>query len=250
MPQCVYCENTSNLNTQLTISLEDGSRVTVDICDEHSEDATVKSAREAYNVKNNKILEFLEQAKKLGITIQNTPSGLSIVQSNEKPQKTAPKPNKQIIVEDDDSDYVDTSVIDNNRAVTSVGGQTDFGRVESFRSFDIDSQDKLGDARKGRAKLELVEGREGIPLAIPTKRVDGTGTTHIKIVKSEDDNRLQKRFKDMAKDSMSDKVNFARSGYHDTTVTCTVCGGNGTIRQKRGDIECPKCNGSGLISVY
>ena len=61
--QCVYCESSENLNTSLQVKLEDGSRVSVDICDEHAEEATIKSAREAYLAKQDKIKEVLEQAK-------------------------------------------------------------------------------------------------------------------------------------------------------------------------------------------
>ena len=39
MQTCVFCSTTSNLNTQMTITVDD-VKITVDICDEHAETAT------------------------------------------------------------------------------------------------------------------------------------------------------------------------------------------------------------------
>lgn len=262
MTQCVYCESTSDLNTQLTVTLEDGNRVTVDICDAHAEEASVKTAREAYQDKQKKIEEVLAQAKALGIDLsQTTTSGLVVPQQQAPPPQTptAPQPTPQVptpiddeMTEDSD-DVVDTSRLDHRPGMTSVGGNTEMGQVSSHASHQVTGQqDKLDPSLlEGKAKMNLVEGREGMPIAIPEKRVDGTGTTRIKVANTENDNKLQNRFKKMAQDSMDDRVpNFARQGYQNTTTNCTFCRGEGTVSNAGKIIECPKCNGSGIISVY
>ncbi len=117
---------------------------------------------------------------------------------------------------------------------------------------EADQRDVLNRARKGKAKLTVMEGRDGQQLVIPEKRVDGMGTTRLKIVKKEDDTKLQSRFKRMAKDTIEhDKVpNFAREGYQNTQLECPFCHGNCTIVHLKREISCPKCNGAGVISTY
>ena len=66
---CIYCNSADNLNTQLSLKLEDGTIAKVSVCDTHAEDATIKSAREKYIEKTNQLKQFLEQAKQLGIDI-------------------------------------------------------------------------------------------------------------------------------------------------------------------------------------
>jgi len=256
MTQCVYCEKSTDLNTQLTVSLEDGSRITVDICDEHAEDASVKTAREAYLTKQKKIEEVLAQAKALGLDLSQTSSGLTVVKQQEQaPQPQAqPQPKPKLVQEDmDGEDVVDTSLLDHRPGMRSVGGQTELGAVASHASHTVAGQaDKLDQSvLQGKAKMKLVEGREGMPLAIPEKRVDGTGTTRIKVTNVENDQRLQTRFKKMASDSMDDRVpNFARQGYANTTTNCTFCRGEGRVNNAGKIIECPKCGGAGIISIY
>lgn len=260
MTQCVYCDKTSDLNTSLTITLEDGNRVSVDICDEHAEDATVKTAREAYVNKQKQIEDVIAQARALGLEVgPTTQGGLVTVQQTPAPaQAPVPaKPQQREINDDDlgsDEDVVDTSLIDSRPGMMSVGGNTEMGSVASHASFSVNGQQDIlpEDARKGKARMRLVEGRGGQPLAIPEKRVDGTGTTKIKVANIENDQKLQTRFKRMADDSLNDKVpNFARSGYQNTTVNCPFCRGQGEVNQGGGKkIECPKCEGAGLISTY
>jgi len=260
MNQCVYCDKTTDLNTQLTITI-DNDKVSVNICDEHAEEATIKSAREAYLAKQQKINDFLAQAKALGISVQDGPGGVVLAKGPPSSQPSPPpsQPSQQIQVNLDDmtgDDVMDTSKLDNSRAIHSVGGSTEMGSVTSHSSHNVSGQHDVlpQEVRQGKAKMEMMEGREGIPLAIPAKRVDGTGTTLIRLTKIENDNRLQRRFKTMASDTMREfgaKVpDFARSGYQNTTSNCSFCNGQGYVKHGKGDIECPKCHGSGLLSTY
>ena len=246
MNKCVYCDSTENLNVQMTIPYKD-NKVTVWVCDQHAEDASVKSAKVAYEDKQRKIDEFLEQAKSLGIEVQEGPSGLVLVRDNK------PKPQSQLraqpIIQQEDmvgEDVVDTAKLE--RSLQSVGGSTEFGNIESHTAYRVSGERDVlpSEVLQGKAKLTVVEGRSGAPIAIPSKRVDGTGTTQIRIIKKENDQSLQRRFKHMADNSMQDRTpNFAQ-GYSSSTTTCPICRGDGTVSNQM----CPKCDGNGIIPLY
>lgn len=262
MAQCVFCSKPDNLNTSMTITLEDGQKVSVDICDEHAEEATIKSARAAYQGKQAQIEEVLAQAKALGLNIGQTTGGLTVVESAtpdpvpdsmtvqaiEKPAAAPAAP----LLEQDDPDVVPTSKIDGRAGMQSVGGNVSGTAVPSHNSHSMnDLGDKLpAGTTEGHAKMVMAEGRGGQPIMIPKKRVDGTGTTRINISQNETDAQLQERFKRMGQTSQSSHDNQAgpdfRAGYQDTTRDCPFCRGEMEVNGK----ECPKCKGTGIISVY
>ena len=263
MNQCIFCDAVEFLNTQLTITIDNGTKVVVKICDTHAEDATVKLARAAYLDKKLKIDEVIAQAKALGLYVSES-NGLTIAQQHKSDtHESFEKNDPKIIVKApappapvvsapaiDKSIAVPTSKLD--RGVVSVGGNAGGVPVQQLHSHDYNSlSDKLPPGtRDGYAEMTMVEGRGGQPIAIPQRRVDGTGTTRITVVKS-DDNALQSRFKNMAHDSMRDGgPDFGKGGYQDAQRTCPLCRGNTIIKQNKLDITCPKCNGSGQISVY
>ena len=255
MQQCIYCSTNKDLNTQLTITLDNGNRYTVDICDEHAEEASIKSAKAAYLAKQDKIQIILEQAKALGLNISETGAGLVIAEQKPTPTPTPPpKPAHKTQIPETDDGFISTDMIDNrNRSMSSMGGNTQMGSVESHQSYDT-SQARGAlpdDALKGRVKMTVVEGREGQPLSLPQQRIDGTGTTRINVIKSETDQKLQERFKKMAQSSMGGQApDFARDGYRNTTSTCPICRGDGVVNMGKSSQTCPKCNGSGIISTY
>ncbi len=252
--QCIYCESNNNLNTEFAITLDDSSKVQVKICDKHAEEASVKTAKEAYMKKKTLIDELLSKAKALGLELSTTSSGFTTVSS----PKQTPKQNITNIetvdtLTEEDPNVVKTSMLDKQRSFRSVGGDAGGTMVSAHHSIDLSSlEDKLPDAlRDGYAQLAIMEGRAGQPITVPQKRIDGTGTTRITIKKSENDDKLQSRFKKMAQDSMHDNIpDFARAGYKDTTRPCPICRGSGLISQQRQQSPCPKCNGSGMISIY
>ena len=250
--QCIYCGSTTDLNTKLTVSLEDGGKASVDICDTHAEEATVKTAREAYLKKQAMIDEVLKQARALGIDIsQPSSSGLIVAQQAKPPEPKSPQINNtdEFWAQDDGEGWLPTSKVDSisNKGMRSVGGSTEFGAVSSHSSYAVSGEmDKLPESvRNGKVKVEVFEGRAGAPLALPSKRIDGTGTTHIKIIKSENDETLQRRFKGLANSSMQDRQPDFRHGYDDSTRQCPFCNGAGLVKGK----SCPKCGGSGIISL-
>lgn len=251
--QCIFCEANNELNTQLIITLDDSQKITVKICDKHAEDATVRSAKEAYVKKRAIIQEFLDKAKELGLELnESSTSKLTTVTSKPKPITPTELVMTETIEDVNDPNVVKTDLLD-KRQFKSVGGDAGGTQVSSHTSFDVNSlQDKLPDElREGYAQLSVMEGRAGQPITIPHKRVDGTGVTRITIKKSENDDKLQSRFKKMAQDSMSDNIpDFARAGYQNTTRSCPICRGSGNIIQQKTSTLCPKCNGSGMISIY
>jgi len=251
--QCIYCGSAKNLNTSMTVTLDDGIKHTVDICDEHAEEASIKSVKEAFITKQAQIKAVLEQAKALGLNISEV-GGISIAQAESAPQpQQPPQPQPKAKEQPElDDDFIPTDRIDKDRTITSVGGNTAMGNVPSYQSYDVANVrgDLPEDLLKGKVKMEVMEGREGQPIAVPKQRVDGTGTTSINISRAENDSKLQERFKKMAAGSMSDNTpDFARSGYANTTATCPICRGDGTVKMGAKSQMCPKCGGSGFISI-
>jgi len=253
--KCVFC-GSDEINTQMTISLDDGSKVQVGICEEHAEEATVKSVRTAYLAKKQEIDDIIAKARELGIEFTDPGPG-KLITATKIPQPQAVQqetlPTGEELEEGDD--VVSTSVVDNHKGMVSVGGQTEMGSVESVRSIDVNSlTDKLPEeARRGKAKMAIVEAREGQPIVVQQHRTDGTGTTRINVSKKENDATLQRRFKNMANQSMQEDgptPDFARQGYQNSTTTCPLCRGDCVINNGGQKIDCPKCDGAGVISIY
>lgn len=280
MAQCVFCETTVDLNTQIGIKLDDGRKITCDICDQHAEDATPRTVKAAYTDKLSKAEALIAQLKAMGYDVakveeSKSGSGLIIPTIIPKPAPELRRSGPHDTIPEEDlqgDDVVDTAILDSksSKGMLSTGGQASFGggsvSVAAHASLDpagmaannlpADQRAALHQARKGKAKLTVVEGRAGQPLLIPEKRVDGMGTTLIKITKKEDDGRLQGRFKRMAKDSVENDrpPNFAREGYQNSQSDCPICRGACVIiqlvRGVKQEVSCPKCNGSGVISTY
>lgn len=254
MPQsCVFCNSSDNLNTSFTISLDNGEKIVVMICDEHAEDATVKSAKIAYMQKKSQIDALLEQAKALGLELVES-NGLALMKSKPAPapapiQPRTNKPKQDVITED--NDYIPTEVIDGRNAPMPIISSNTAG-VESYSTADLNSiRGKLPEnALKGQAKIGVFEGRQGQPITLVKQRKDGLGTTNVQIVKKENDRALQDRFKRMADNSMRDDTpDFAKSGYHRSFTDCSLCRGSGEVKHGNQLITCPKCQGSGIIDL-
>lgn len=248
MKTCIFCGSTDNLNTELNINV-DGQKITVDICDEHAEDATIKTARGAYLDRQSKIEDLLKQAQMLGLNLSvdgssDTPSKViretpsvknNVVREDVKIKEAPPK------VEELGDDFIPADMLD--RPTQTKGGMVDGHNIESYGSYDYDDfQDKLPeDVRKGHAKLDMVQGDSGRPIAIPVERRDGTGSTKITIKKSSDD-ELQRNFANAAENEVS-----FRNGYNTSLKDCPLCRGTGEIKMNTGLQDCPKCGGVGMI---
>ncbi len=251
---CVYCNAVDNLNTSFNITIDDGSKVVVFICDEHAEDATVKSAKEAFMKKKSQIDALLAQAAALGLKLVEGGSGLSFLQSEEevkeKPKLKPQAPKKEVVVEDD-GDFIPTDIIDRRQmAMPTIVSNT--AGAESYAPSDLNSlRSELPEgALKGQAKIAVFEGRQGVPITLVQQRRDGLGTTNVQIIKKENDQTLQERFKRMADDSVRDNTpDYAKSGYHKSFTDCGLCRGSGNVKNGKNLIICPKCQGSGIINL-
>lgn len=272
MKTCIVCGSAVDLNTMLGVTLEDELRtkVQVAVCDLCAEDCTPKKAREAYTTKQSQIDEVMARAKELGFDLSViSPTGLVLTRD------TTPAPGTQVpanaanlmsvlpvgvtpVLEGED--VVPTAVIDRGSMV-SVGGTTRHitGAMEtsvpSHASHNIMSlQSKLpADLRQGQARMQMMEGRAGQQIAIPTLRIDKTGVTSIRLVKS-DDAQLQQRSKRLVAESGPTeawKRPSFRDGYRleQTERRCPICGGQGQLPGNKGTQLCPKCKGSGMVSA-
>lgn len=244
---CVYCGSCEDLNTVMTIVINDGDKVSVHICDLHAEEATVKTARIAYLDKQSKIEEVLKQARSLGLNISINDSGFSIASAS-TPVKVQPVQQpilNEAAVQEPDDDFIQVNTVF-DRPITVAGADQSAGYTASGFTDRLDEN-----LVKGKGKITVAEGRDGSPIAFLSSRVDGTGTTRIVIKNQDDDQKLQNRFKKLAEASIRDKApDFVHAGYQDSMVSCSFCRGESTVKKGQEIIMCPKCNGSGMISKY
>lgn len=265
--------------------LPTGGTVAVKVCDEHAEDITPKIAREKYMAKLSDVESLIKMAKAMGLEI-NIPSSkdkIAIASQNQpaptqQPTQVPAQPNpasKLILPQGkplspttpvDLSEAVDLTVLDKpansieGTARSEVLGSVSVSRLPSYNiglQKPRDEQEAreatmIQEARsKGTAVIEVVEGRGGKPIKLPTSRSDGLGHSTVKVSKAIDDAKLQQYFKETADASKSDRAPSPdfRHGYDDRP--CPLCRGTGQIKQKTngvvGMMECPKCGGAGTL---
>ncbi len=264
MSNCIYCGTTTDLVAQLTITIDGDQKITVDICNEHSEDATIRTARQKYMERQSQIDELMAKAKMLGLELapQQTPGGLVILQSapKEVPQQPQPiqarpiQPRQQVVVASDDDDgMIDSTIVDQKerRTIVSRGGVAGSHSIESHRSLDMtDIQERIGDdVLHGKVKMETIERQSGGYVSIPAKKVNGLGTTNVVVVQTTDQ-EMQRRFKQQADQSKSDNGwnsmrHLGKEGIE--IINCPICKGEGVARNAGKEITCPKCKGKGHI---
>lgn len=257
---CIFCGTEENLNTQMTIVLDDGRRVSVDVCDTDAETATPKLAKTQYVKKQMDISEFMKQAAALGIKFVEQ-NGMMVVDTSiasskqQVKQVAAAKPPPPPTVEITE-DMVPTSMIDpkTRRGMESAGGT--FGTIQApgSRSHDVaEVVHELGEELlDGHVKMTVVEARAGQKLAIPEKRVDKLGTTQINVVKGADNSEIQRRLQMMSEQSRTEQGfqamhSFQMFGY--TVRPCPLCKGRQVIKNKNVEQTCPKCKGAGDIAI-
>ncbi len=242
----------------MTVKLEDGREVTAWISDEHADDATPKIVREASlktlaaadEVEEIK-RKLLEQAAALGMTL--VPEG-QVVQppSDGKPkfkthgaatESTGNTPKVELTPEGDNR-VMDSKAVDSvgvgHGMVNNEGGAYGAGTQAQYT---IRSETKASeDLREGeQAEIGMIKGRAGVPTAIPVKRKGKMGETTIRVIETGGDAELQKRFKAHSKDP----ENPAHSAGYQQDRQCSLCRGSG--RAMGGTVECPKCNGTGIL---
>jgi hypothetical protein len=219
----------------MTLALEDNEKALIYLCDEHAEDTTPKKAKEAFLDRKKKLNDLLEQAKLLGFDLTTTQSGLVI----DAPRKAAPVQQTEVISENIDSELVDSKIFDNARMNIRVNNSAG---ADGGNAYDTSA---LG---PGKAKPEIVNIR-GIDMVIPAQKIDQTGTTTIRINNVMDDNTMQRRFKQIANNSMNDNITSFAEGDGYKTKTCPMCGGKGSLINRGKSQLCAKCDGTGEINV-
>lgn len=234
---CVICNTQENLNNTMTITLDDGQKVQVYLCDTHAEDTTVKAAKIAYSERKKKLDDLLAQAAALGFNLSTTSSGITVNAPKEVKVEQVP----QIITEDAE-ELIDASLIDNASMNIRLNGDGAMGMDRSYNTAEL--QKIAGPAK---AKVDVVNIR-GIDMVIPTKKVDSSGTTTIKINNSFDDRAMQQKFKNMASESVNgNNITSYKDGYQ--VRSCPLCGGRGYYRNNGKDVQCAKCDGAGEIFI-
>jgi len=260
MSTCVFCGSADALNTEITVTLDDQTRVTVLVCDTDAEEATPKRCREAYVARQAQIDEVLAKARALGLDLAvQQPAGqrIAVVQQATAPVLQPPpaahhEPDPTVsplLEEDEDGPVISTAHL--LKPMKSVGGNVANGAVQaSVPAYQSHALDELGTGvLGGKAKVTVVMGRGGQPLQLPSVIQDRTGTTRVRVVKPLDDAALQRRFKSMADQSRGDLGPDFRNGYEETERTCPVCRGKCSVQNAGRLVGCPKCGGLGVISV-
>lgn len=258
--KCIKCDSPDNLNTTLSIKLPDDTTASVRICDAHAEDITPKMARELYVEKLSKLQEIIKMARDNGLEVSfPTPAGskLIVAQSSQAAAPTTnPAPTPIVPAEQEEERFLDGSIVRQKMgpvpavmmpALPALAGAT---TGPALTREDISKVD-LG---KEKIKVDVVEGRSGQPVVVPTIIKDNSGTTSIRVKKSISDVDLQKHFKANADSNDPDGSNKHSFAKAHATRDCPFCNGSGVVSQVvnrvKTKIECPKCKGAGLITTF
>lgn len=252
---CIVCGSDKDLDTELSLTI-DSEKVVVKVCAIHAEDITPKAAKEAYLGRKAEIDSVIAQAEKLGLKIQLPTTTQKLVVAEGAPKPAAPSapavaPPAELQGTRADG-VLPTSVVDavqqRVHGISGVAGNVSVESHQPYSSSDMMSQLPDG-VTEGKVKLEIAEGRQGQPLAIPAVRQDGLGTTRLRITKGVGDAELQRRFKDLASKSINasdDQYHSFGAGGYDIR-SCPMCKGTGSIAKTTTEVMvCPKCKGSGL----
>jgi len=235
---CIICGSPTNLNTELTISIND-EKVLIKVCDDHADDITPKIAKKLYTENLKKIDKILAEAKKFGLVLSNDNASPILTVKQEQPQPCNSCSTQQDITINENKNIIDKQKA---KQIQSMRAPRATGDVRSTQSMmDISAiERKLPGLENGDVEMGVASGVAGAPLVIPKTIRDITGTTTISINKSFDDNALQRRFKDMSEQSITGHIQFGNYGND-----CQACGGSKTVN---GEI-CQRCGGSGIDPI-
>lgn len=252
----------------------DADRVTVSICDEHADSASPKTAKEAYL----KIKDEFEKLKSIAAAFgcdlvqhQTAPNKLAIATqqplvkpaiANEVPAAQRDLPPGQVpgplsgrlatpTPPPADGQYLDSQaaadILRRHQGNIRVSAEAKaMAYLQQEAPIDQSTlAESAGDALRGKTKLAKFRGRIGTELVLPTKIINGLGITNIAVVNHMSSSDYERRFKDMAKDSIADNLDRYKDGYH--TVTCPACDGKCMVSDRGVDMVCPRCSGSGVF---
>lgn len=260
---CIICETTDDLNTSMKIKLDDDTIVEVPVCDEHAEDITPKKAKELYLQRKSKMDELIEQAKSMGLVISEpgkagliTASVLPVEPAPEKPQMRQQEIKPKTVTEEAEVDplFMDARTVEAKMGTPrSVGGSVGgIGHLEAHQAANPSMLSEKIDVSNKKIRVKTVQGRGDMPIPIPQVIKDSSGTTVINVSKRMDDRQLQENFKASAgtrENNYDDAYSYRSDGYQANQRECSICSGCGTVRDQGNYIDCPKCNGTGMMVV-
>ncbi len=267
LQKCLICSTDKDLNTTLSLKLDDSTTVSVVVCDVHAEDLTVKIAKEKYLEKKAVIDRIMQEARDNGleISIPTTSTGLVLAKSTavEQPatrqQALTPQPIDKQQVDDE------INLLRSGKLIKGSVARQKLGKAQSVGgSFDrlttVDRQEELSrsalteraETGQEQIRIGLVEGRGNQPIAIPTVIKDDFGTTVIRVSQGMTDDKLQKQFKGLADSKDANGLNthcFGADGY--ALTDCQFCKGKGSVitvsSGQKVSADCPRCKGAGLM---
>ena len=229
--KCLVCDSPKNLNTMIV----DGNQI--GLCLEHADDMTIKQIKELLKTKTNKqdvlhkrledmdkerdrILVELGEKSASSLAAKSDPEQLKpIAEAKPKEIKSIPQPK-----------YMTNNIKTNVSGVSKYQG-IDIASVTRNAIEEAKRKGKIDEATNVPVRFEqqeqVVPGRGGSPMKIPSKIKDSTGVTTIRIVNTGGDVALQKRAKAAAIE----------------VPTCPSCNGMGQIN----NIFCKKCSGDGIL---
>ena len=243
----------------MTITLDDGAKAEVWVSDSYLDQATpvkVKEATikilEAQSGKQKEIEELLARAKELGIDLGGSGAAPVAAQPQAstpttpaKQAKAEPTPfNEDVQPEVAGARIIDSVDADKAMDNLAVDNQTG-GQAGGMRqAYEVRSDEEASEDLRGGEKDEIntVRVRDGMSIAIPTRRVGKMGETKIQIVDSGGDSALQERFKSLNGGDGQQST----AGYTVRSAQCGLCRGQGVVM---GSKKCPKCGGAGMVDI-
>jgi hypothetical protein len=238
---CIFCGSTDNLNTSLTVKI-DNDRHAVSVCDDCEDDAApkvVKKLVEKHLVEHNKEQQEIEKLRELA-----SKHGLILIPEKEEIERLAPSAPPEgsgAIVQKAASQTEPAKLIPQKAASGSddVTPRVPITKADGVAAESHSSYRIGGELKQVRKLDQEVKTESRGPIRIPSRILDNEGNrTTIRIAKTTDAD-LQKRFKSAA----AAEATFGQ-GYQ--TRDCTTCGGTGVSRLDKKSI-CPKCGGEGQI---
>lgn len=277
---CVFCDSADDLNTIMTISIDDKDyKVAIgDSCEDEALPKRIKEAlrerieehKKKQKDKESQLEKLKAAAAELGFEL--APSGslklMIPVQATATPQATPKDLSNAPIIEQNGGKFV---VQKNSRGAASKTGMNadqarsalEVARRESADSFpssnagqaseyqshllpeSVQVRGHEGQKPEQISKInQVVPGRLGIPTTIPKRIVGTDGQTDIKIVRTGGDNLIQRRMKALNQVRMQAEAE-GMAQPNDVMRTCISCNGDGDVKGK----VCIRCQGNGFIGL-
>lgn len=276
---CVFCDSTDDLNTVMTMSVEDKD-YKVAIGDSCEDDALPKKIKEALKVKieehqkkqddkKSRLEKLREEAKELGFELVPIGSKIAVpvkTVSAAPPRDLAGAPT----IEQNGSKFVvqrNTRNVSSDKGMSQEQARTAL-EVAQQRGVNSFPSTEAGQASEHGSHLlpesvqtknggtfrpeniskvnQTVPGRCGIPTTIPEKLISTGGETEIKIINTGGDNLIQRRMRALNEAAMRSEGSGMPSAMNaDRMNACPSCDGVGKVKNKL----CIRCRGIGFMGV-